>query len=399
MANIQCKSPVCVLVAAFAFVEDGGAFVGAAQLLGVVADLGPAALLARLVDLAGHLHVAVGDGLHLGPLRAEGRGEGRGLGLRDDGFGGRVSARSTTHGTRQDGIVLAGAAVEQVAAVVAEDERADGRHGGALCAGCEMRNAKCTRKAAGASSAAGQCGRRSDAPELSPPPCSHPPSHRRTAGIALASATGASLAQSNLCCRHHVLLSAALAIAATPSSPARRAFLLHAFLLHAFLLHAFLLHASPLLSSPLHQCSPLHRPTMSDYANGNWHNLNGGGLPYRRPPKVDEALPLSPFTSIIPFSPGPYLAFTCSLTCRTRSARLTAGRHHPIPDGRAPHAALDPHLRPAHRGEEGGGHLEQRDQGPVYGTALAGYPCRASSFAAARQATGVVYQPSSTISE
>ncbi|KAG9377967.1 hypothetical protein A1F94_011083 [Pyrenophora tritici-repentis] len=38
--------------------------------------------------------------------------------------------------------------------------------------------------------------------------------------------------------------------------------------------------------------------------NGNWHNVNGGGLPIRRPPPtVDEALPYSPFTSIIPFSP------------------------------------------------------------------------------------------------
>ncbi|KAL1798707.1 hypothetical protein ACET3X_002744 [Alternaria dauci] len=38
--------------------------------------------------------------------------------------------------------------------------------------------------------------------------------------------------------------------------------------------------------------------------NGNWHNGNGGGLPHRRPPPtVDEALPYSPFTSIIPFSP------------------------------------------------------------------------------------------------
>ncbi|KAG9194655.1 hypothetical protein G6011_04690 [Alternaria panax] len=38
--------------------------------------------------------------------------------------------------------------------------------------------------------------------------------------------------------------------------------------------------------------------------NGNWHNGGGGGLPYRRPPPtVDEALPYSPFTSMIPFSP------------------------------------------------------------------------------------------------
>ncbi|KAF2121441.1 sister chromatid cohesion C-terminus-domain-containing protein [Lophiotrema nucula] len=37
-------------------------------------------------------------------------------------------------------------------------------------------------------------------------------------------------------------------------------------------------------------------------ANGNWHNANGNGLPIR-PPTVDEALPYSPFTSIVPFSP------------------------------------------------------------------------------------------------
>ncbi|EUC50640.1 hypothetical protein COCMIDRAFT_81596 [Bipolaris oryzae ATCC 44560] len=38
--------------------------------------------------------------------------------------------------------------------------------------------------------------------------------------------------------------------------------------------------------------------------NGDWHNINGGGLPFRRPPPtVDDALPYSPFTSIIPFSP------------------------------------------------------------------------------------------------
>ncbi|KAH8728819.1 sister chromatid cohesion protein-like protein Mis4 [Phaeosphaeriaceae sp. PMI808] len=35
----------------------------------------------------------------------------------------------------------------------------------------------------------------------------------------------------------------------------------------------------------------------------DWHNLNGGGLAYRPPPTVDEAIPYSPFTSIIPFSP------------------------------------------------------------------------------------------------
>jgi cohesin loading factor subunit SCC2 len=35
----------------------------------------------------------------------------------------------------------------------------------------------------------------------------------------------------------------------------------------------------------------------------NWHTTNGGGLPFR-PPTVDEALSYSPFTSIMPFSPG-----------------------------------------------------------------------------------------------
>ncbi|KAF2855692.1 sister chromatid cohesion protein-like protein Mis4 [Plenodomus tracheiphilus IPT5] len=42
---------------------------------------------------------------------------------------------------------------------------------------------------------------------------------------------------------------------------------------------------------------------MADTQNGSWHHANGGGLPYRRPPTADEALPYSPFTSIIPFSP------------------------------------------------------------------------------------------------
>ncbi|KAF2129576.1 hypothetical protein P153DRAFT_316672 [Dothidotthia symphoricarpi CBS 119687] len=40
---------------------------------------------------------------------------------------------------------------------------------------------------------------------------------------------------------------------------------------------------------------------MAGYGNDHWHN--GGGLPYRPPPTVDEAIPYSPFTSIVPFSP------------------------------------------------------------------------------------------------
>ncbi|KAF1846701.1 sister chromatid cohesion protein-like protein Mis4 [Cucurbitaria berberidis CBS 394.84] len=42
---------------------------------------------------------------------------------------------------------------------------------------------------------------------------------------------------------------------------------------------------------------------MATFENANWHNANGSGLPYRRPPTVNEALAHSPFTSIIPFSP------------------------------------------------------------------------------------------------
>ncbi|PVI03510.1 sister chromatid cohesion protein-like protein Mis4 [Periconia macrospinosa] len=40
-----------------------------------------------------------------------------------------------------------------------------------------------------------------------------------------------------------------------------------------------------------------------DATTNNWHNGNGGGLPFRPPPTVDEALPYSPFTSVVPFSP------------------------------------------------------------------------------------------------
>lgn len=38
--------------------------------------------------------------------------------------------------------------------------------------------------------------------------------------------------------------------------------------------------------------------------NDVWHNMQGHGIPYRPPPTVDEAIPYSPFTSIIPFSLG-----------------------------------------------------------------------------------------------
>ncbi|ORX95788.1 sister chromatid cohesion C-terminus-domain-containing protein [Clohesyomyces aquaticus] len=41
---------------------------------------------------------------------------------------------------------------------------------------------------------------------------------------------------------------------------------------------------------------------MSAPNNTSWHTTNGGALPFR-PPTVDEALPYSPFSSVVPFSP------------------------------------------------------------------------------------------------
>ncbi|KAF1924302.1 uncharacterized protein M421DRAFT_424939 [Didymella exigua CBS 183.55] len=41
---------------------------------------------------------------------------------------------------------------------------------------------------------------------------------------------------------------------------------------------------------------------MDGHYNGAWHNMQHQGMPYRPPPTVDEAIPYSPFTSIIPFS-------------------------------------------------------------------------------------------------
>ncbi len=68
-----------ILVAALAFVEYGGSFVGATQLLSIVANLGSVALLAWLFDFAGCLHLVFGDGLHLRPFCAKGGGKGCGF--------------------------------------------------------------------------------------------------------------------------------------------------------------------------------------------------------------------------------------------------------------------------------------------------------------------------------
>lgn len=65
--------------------------------------------------------------------------------------------------------------------------------------------------------------------------------------------------------------------------------------------------------STLGICLPTELPTgptafetdmMAGHFDAAWHNMQGNGLPYRPPPTVDEAIPYSPFTSIIPFALG-----------------------------------------------------------------------------------------------
>jgi len=43
---------------------------------------------------------------------------------------------------------------------------------------------------------------------------------------------------------------------------------------------------------------------MAGHFDDAWLNMQGNGVPYRPPPTVDEAIPYSPFTSIIPFALG-----------------------------------------------------------------------------------------------
>lgn len=75
---------------------------------------------------------------------------------------------------------------------------------------------------------------------------------------------------------------------------------------------------------------------MANVVNGGWHNVNGSGLSHRRPPTVDEALPYSPFTSIIPFSSGKSLAVTYASysACHLSPAsgrKLMAARYYSLP--------------------------------------------------------------------
>lgn len=157
-ASLHCVH-VNSLVTTIALIENCRSFIGTSQLLLVVPDLLPAALLACMLDDARGLNFVVVDGLHFGSLRAQSRGKRGGLRSRDDRLGGgvchitvrlcrrkypdslRTFARCTADGAGQNHISLAGAAVEQVAAVCAEDERADCGHCGALLlfSRCETR--------------------------------------------------------------------------------------------------------------------------------------------------------------------------------------------------------------------------------------------------------------------
>jgi hypothetical protein len=85
----------------------------------------------------------------------------------------------------------------------------------------------------------------------------------------------------------------------------------------------------------LHPAGSLHPTThtMADHQNGDWHNANGHGLAFR-PPTVDEALPLSPFTSVVPFAPGQSLTFTCRLapcSLKYQTSKLTSDRDYSFP--------------------------------------------------------------------
>lgn len=107
-----CSSVVFVpFVSAFTFVEDSGALVRAAQLLCVVANLLPTTLTTRLIDDGMSLHIVLGDGLHLGALRTQGRGERSRLRMGYDNLGRCVFALRTTYTAGQNSILFASAAV------------------------------------------------------------------------------------------------------------------------------------------------------------------------------------------------------------------------------------------------------------------------------------------------
>lgn len=140
-----------VLVTTVALVKNRGAFVCTSQLLGVVADLLSPTLFARVINDTGSLNVSLANGLHLGSLCAQRRWKrgwlrygynclGRSVWYVPVSICGRhflVSSFYVCHTlttcaadrARQNSVFPASTAVEQVATVYAEYERADCRHG------------------------------------------------------------------------------------------------------------------------------------------------------------------------------------------------------------------------------------------------------------------------------
>ena len=99
---------------------------------------------------------------------------------------------------------------------------------------------------------------------------------------------------------------------------------------------------------------------MAAYPNGDWHNANGRGIAFR-PPTVDEALPYSPFTSVVPFSPGRLPAFTTHNTdmgLLPAEADIWTLRCHSLPLQRPADTPNDLDTRPADSWEKSCGHVE-----------------------------------------
>jgi hypothetical protein len=104
--------------------------------------------------------------------------------------------------------------------------------------------------------------------------------------------------------------------------------------------------------------------SMSGHQNGHWHTANGGGLPFR-PPTMDEALPYSPFTSILPFSPGTLLShLSVRPLCLSPHRRplLTSLRHYSFSLRRTAFPSHHPYARAASRWEESCEYPGRRDQ-------------------------------------
>lgn len=138
------------LIATFACVEHSAALIGTPQLLRIVPDLLPATAVASLPDGRLASHVLLGQGLHLRTLRPQRRGEvGRLRSSHDDldclicamecGQSCVASGRKEHAEIRtfalcaalfacQHGLVTVGVGLEQIAALVAEDQGPDPDH-------------------------------------------------------------------------------------------------------------------------------------------------------------------------------------------------------------------------------------------------------------------------------